>query len=88
MSRIKNSWKLLVLIALVSSIVFCSEVCADPKCEQKAVKAEQKEGIKAIKADPKCEQKEVKAEQKEGIKVIPAERKCEGKAVQEQQKDN
>jgi hypothetical protein len=77
MSRNKNSWKLLVLIALVSSFIFCSEVCADPKCEQKAVKAEQKEGIKAIKADPKCEQKEVKAEQKE-----------EKKAVQEQKKDN
>jgi hypothetical protein len=77
MNRSKNSWKLLVLIALVSSFIFCSEVCADPKCEQKAVKAEQKEGIKAIKADPKCEQKEVKAEQKE-----------EKKAVQEQKKDN
>jgi hypothetical protein len=87
MSRIKNSWKLLVLIALVSSIVFCSEVCA-VTVEKKAVQTDQKEEIKTIPAELKCEGKAVQAEQKEGIKVIPAERKCEGKAVQEQQKDN
>ena len=44
MSRSKKiSWKLLVLIALVSSIVFCSEVCAEQKVEMKEMKAEQKE---------------------------------------------
>jgi hypothetical protein len=59
MSRSKNSWKLLVIIALVSSIVFCSEVCAV-----------QKEEIKAIKAEQKCERKEVKAEQKEEKKAV------------------
>ncbi len=80
MCRSKNSWKLLVLIALVSSFIFCSEVCADPKCQQKAVKAEQK---KEIKADPKCQLKAVKAEQKEEIKAVKTKQKCEQKAVQE-----
>jgi hypothetical protein len=87
MSRNKNSWKLLVLMALVSSIVFCSEVCA-VTVEKKAVQTDQKEEIKTIKTEIKCEGKAVQAEQKEGIKVIPAERKCEGKAVQTEQKDN
>jgi hypothetical protein len=78
MSRDKKiSWKVLVLIALVSSIVFFSEVFADPKCEQKAVKVEQKEETKAVKAEQKCEKKATQAEQKE-----------EKKAVQEQKKDN
>jgi len=84
MSRNKNSWKLLVLIALVSSFVFCSEVCAVTK----EVQPEPKEEIKANKTEIKCEGKAVQAEQKEEIKVIPAEQKCEGKAVKEQQKDN
>jgi len=85
MSRSKKiSWKLLVLIALVSSFIFCSEVCAvkkeemkevktEQKCENKAVKAEQKEEIKAVKAEQKCENKAVKAEQKEEMKAVKAE---------------
>ena len=77
MSRSKKSWKLLVLVALVSSFIFCSEVCAD-NCVKDA-KAAQKEEIKPIKADPKCEKKEVKAIQKEEIKPIKADPKCEGK---------
>ena len=58
----KISWKLLVLIALVSSFIFCSEVCAEQNQEMKAVKAEQK-----------CENKAVKAEQKEEMKAVKAE---------------
>ena len=77
MNRSKKSWKLLVLVALVSSFIFCSEVCAD-NCVKDA-KAAQKEEIKPIKADPKCEKKEVKAIQKEGTKEIKAVPKCEGK---------
>ena len=61
MNKSKKSWKLLVLVALISSFLFCSEVCAD-NCVKEAVKAEKKEQIKAIKADQKCEKKEVKAE--------------------------
>ena len=60
MNRCEKSWKLLVLVALVSSFIFCSDVCAD-NCVKDA-KAAQKEEIKPIKADPKCEKKEVKAE--------------------------
>ena len=44
MHRSKKSWKLLVLVALVSSFVFCSEVCAD-NCVKDA-KAAQKEEVK------------------------------------------
>ena len=40
----KISWKLLVLVALVSSFIFCSEVCAD-NCVKDA-KAAQKEEVK------------------------------------------
>ena len=60
----KNSWTLLVLLALVSSFIFCSEVYAEQKGEKKAVQTEQKEEIKAIKADQKCEKKAVQTEQK------------------------
>ena len=77
MNRSKKSWKLLVLVALVSSFIFCSEVCAD-NCVKDA-KAAQKEEIKPIKADPKCEKKEVNAIQKEETKEIKAVPKCEGK---------
>ena len=77
MNRSKKSWKLLVLVALVSSFIFCSDVCAD-NCV-KDVKAAQKEEIKPIKADPKCEKKEVNAIQKEETKEIKAVPKCEGK---------
>jgi hypothetical protein len=86
MSRNKKPWKLLVLVALASSFIFCSEVCAD-NCVKDA-KAAQKEEIKAIKADPKCEKKEVEAAQKEGVKAIKADPKCLGKAAQTEQKDN
>ena len=79
MNRSKKSWKLLVLIALVSSFIFCSEVCAD-NCVKDA-KAAQKEEIKPIKADPKCEKKEVEAAQKEEVKAIKADPKCEKKEV-------
>ena len=61
MSISKNSWKLLVLIALVSSFIFCSEVCAVTK----AVQPEPKEEIKAIKTEIKCEGKAVKEQQKD-----------------------
>ena len=61
MCRCKKSWKLLVLIALVSSFIFCTEVCAQNQ-EMKAVKAEQKEEMKAVKEEIKCENKAVKAE--------------------------
>ncbi len=61
----KNSWKLLVLIALVSCFIFCSEVCAVQKEEMKAIPAEQKEEMKAIPAEQKCEKKAVQTEQKD-----------------------
>jgi hypothetical protein len=65
MSRSKKiSWKLLVLLALVSSFIFCSEVCA-VTVEKKAVQAEQKEGIKVIPAERKCEGKAVQEQQKD-----------------------
>ena len=49
MSRSKKiSWKLLVLIALVSSFIFCSEVCAVKNEGGKAVQIEQKEEKKAV----------------------------------------
>ena len=79
MSRIKKSWKLLVLIALVSSFVFCSEVCAD-NCVKDA-KAAQKKEMKEIKADHKSEKKELKAAQKEEMKAVKEKIKCENKAV-------
>ena len=64
MSRNKKiSWKVLVLIVLVSSFIFCSEVCAQNK-EMKAVRKEQKKEMKAIKADQKEEMKTLKADQK------------------------
>ena len=77
MSRSKKSWKLLVLVALVSSFIFCSEVCAH-NCV-KEVNAAQKEETKVIKADQKCERKEVNAVQKEETKAIKADQKCERK---------
>ena len=46
MNRSKKSWKLLVLVALVSSFIFCSEVCAD-NCVKDA-KAAQKEEVKEV----------------------------------------
>ena len=46
MSRSKKSWKLLVLVALVSSFIFCSEVCAD-NCVKDA-KAAQNEEVKEV----------------------------------------
>ena len=61
----KISWKLLVLIALVSSFIFCSEVCAVQKEEKKEVQTEQKEEMKAIPAEQKCEKKAVQTEQKD-----------------------
>ena len=79
MSRSKKSWKLLVLVALVSSFIFCSEVCAH-NCVNEA-KAAQKEEVKEIKADPKCEKKEVNAAQKEEVKANKADPKCEKKEV-------
>jgi cytochrome c biogenesis protein ResB len=42
----KISWKLLVLVALVSSFIFCSEVCAD-NCVKDA-KAAQNEEVKEV----------------------------------------
>ena len=77
MNRSKKSWKLLVLVALVSSFIFCSEVCAD-NCVKDA-KAAQKEEITEIKADQKSEKKELKAAQKEEIKEIKADQKSEKK---------
>jgi hypothetical protein len=79
MNRRKRSWKLLVLVALVSSFIFCSEVCAD-NCVKDA-KAAQKEEMKAIKADQKSEKKELKAAQKEEIKEIKADQKSEKKEL-------
>lgn len=78
MNKSKKSWKLLVLVALVSSFVFCSDVCAD-NCVKEAVNVEKKEQIKTIKADQKCERKSVKAEQKEEMKAVKEEQKCEMK---------
>ena len=49
MSRNKKiSWKLLVLIVLVSSFIFCSEVCAVKNEGKEAVQIEQKEEKKAV----------------------------------------
>ena len=77
MNRSKKSWKLLVLIALVSSFIFCSEVCAS-NCVKDA-KAAQKEEIKEIKADHESEKKELKAAQKEEMKAVKEEMKSEKK---------
>ena len=75
----KISWKMLVLIALVSSFIFCSEVCAGPNCQKNVAQTEQKEGTTAVKAEQKSEGKEAKVAQKEEIKAIKAEQKCERK---------
>ena len=77
MNRSKKSWKLLVLVALVSSFIFCSEVCAD-NCVKDA-KAAQKEEIEEIKADHESEKKELKAAQKEEMKAVKEEMKSEKK---------
>ena len=53
MRRSKNSWKLLVLVALLSCFVLCTEVCAD-NCV-KEVKAAQTEQIEEMKAEMKAE---------------------------------
>ena len=75
MSRSKNiSWKLLVLIVLVSSFIFFFEVCAQNK-EIKAVRTEQKEEMKTIKSEQKEEMKELKADQKEEKKALQSENK-------------
>ena len=60
MNRSKKSWKLLVLVALVSSFIFCSDVCAD-NCVKDA-KAAQKEEMKEVKELQKEEKKEVTEE--------------------------
>ena len=83
MSRSKKiSWKLLVLIALVSSFIFCSEVCAVKKEEMKAVQTEQKEEKKAVCTKQKEEKKAVQAEQIEEKKAVCTKQKEENKAVQ------
>ena len=65
MSRSKKiSWKVLVLIALVSSFIFCSEVCAVKNEGEKAVQIEQKEEKKAVQAEQKEEKKAVCTKQK------------------------
>ena len=73
----KISWKLLVLIALVSSFIFYSEVCAVETEEKKAVQTEQIEEKKAVCTKQKEEKKAVQAEQTE-----------EKKAACTKQKDN
>jgi hypothetical protein len=66
MSRSKKiSLKLLVLIALVSSFIFCSEVCAVKNEGKKAVQIEQKEEKKAVQAEQKEEKKAVCTKQKD-----------------------
>ena len=57
MNRSKKSWKLLVLVAVVSSFIFCSEVCAD-NCVKDA-KAAQKEEVKEAKEVVEVEVEEV-----------------------------
>ena len=49
MNRSKKSWKLLVLVALVSSFLFCSEVCAT-NCVKDA-KATQNEEVKEAEVE-------------------------------------
>ena len=89
MSRSKKiSWKLLVLIALVYSFIFCSEVCALKKEEMKAVQIEQKDEKKAVCTKQKEEKKAVQAEQKEEKQAVCTKQKEEKKAVQEQKKEN
>ena len=58
----KISWKLLVLVALVSSFIFCSEVCAD-NCVKDA-KAAQNEEVKEAEevAEVEVEEVEVKVD--------------------------
>ena len=82
MNRSKKSWKLLVLVALVSSFIFCSEVCAD-NCVKDA-KAATKEEMKALKAEQKEEVKEVKELQKEEMKEVKELQKEEKKEVTEE----
>ena len=65
MNRSKKSWKLLVLVALLSSFIFCSEVCAT-NCVKDA-KAAPKEEVKEAE-----EAKEV-AEAEEAKEVAEAE---------------
>jgi uncharacterized membrane protein (DUF106 family) len=86
MNRSRKSWKLLVLVALVSGFIFCSEVCAD-NCVKDA-KAVQKEEMKALKAEQKEEMKEVKELQKEEMKEVKELQKEEMKEVKELQKEN
>ena len=62
MNRSKKSWKLLVLVALVSSFIFCSEVCAD-NCVKDA-KAAQKEEVKEAEEVAEVEVEEVEVEVK------------------------
>lgn len=57
----KISWKLLVLVALVSSFIFCSEVCAD-NCVKDA-KAAQKEEVKEAAEAEEVAKKEVAKEE-------------------------
>ena len=58
----KISWKLLVLVALVSSFIFCSEVCAT-NCVKDA-KATQNEEVKEAEevAEVEVEEVEVKVD--------------------------
>ena len=73
MNRSKKSWKLLVLVALVSSFIFCSEVCAD-NCVKDA-KAAQKEEVKEV-AEVEVEEVEVKVDD-EKVEVEVEEVKVE-----------
>ena len=57
----KISWKLLVLVALVSSFIFCSEVCAD-NCVKDA-KAAQKEEVKEAAEAEEVAKEEVAKEE-------------------------
>ena len=67
MNRSKKSWKLLVLVALVSCFIFCSEVCAT-NC------------VKDAKAAPKEEVKE--AEEAKEVEVEEVEVKVDDEKVE------
>ena len=69
----KFSWKLLVLVALVSGFIFCSEVCAD-NCVKDA-KAAQKEEVKEAEEVAKEEVAKEEVAEEEVAEEVEVEEK-------------
>ena len=75
----KISWKLLVLVALVSSFISCSEVCAT-NCVKDA-KATQNEEVKEAEEVAEVEEVEVKVDD-EKVEVEEVEVKVDDEKVE------